>query len=46
MLNRIMKEYGEITATPPAGCTIKLPQEGDMNLWDVTLGKIGARLIH
>ncbi|KAK4495916.1 hypothetical protein PRZ48_013184 [Zasmidium cellare] len=33
---RLMKELGEITASPPEGCTITPPTE-DMFIWDVTM---------
>jgi len=34
---RIMKEYGDITAEPPNGCTIELPNESDIHFWEVTM---------
>ncbi|GAB7363094.1 hypothetical protein MBLNU230_g3386t1 [Neophaeotheca triangularis] len=32
---RIMKEFQDIQSNPPPGCTIKLPNEEDLNVWDV-----------
>ncbi|PPJ52753.1 hypothetical protein CBER1_10876 [Cercospora berteroae] len=32
---RIMKEFQEITSSPPQGCSVSLQQEDDMNVWDV-----------
>lgn len=32
-----MKELGDVTNTPPPGCSIKLANEDDINLWDVTM---------
>lgn len=29
------QEYADIQNNPPPGCTIKLPNEDDMNVWDV-----------
>ncbi|KAL1589148.1 hypothetical protein WHR41_02141 [Cladosporium halotolerans] len=34
---RIMKELGDINSQPPAGCTINLPNESDINNWEVTM---------
>lgn len=34
---RIMKEFQDITSTPPPGCAIKLTKDDDMNLWDVIM---------
>jgi len=34
---RIMKEYSEVQNDPPPGCTIRLPKEDDMLVWDVIM---------
>nr|OQO16166.1 hypothetical protein B0A51_16295 [Rachicladosporium sp. CCFEE 5018] len=34
---RIMKELAECTSTPPPGCTIRLPNEGDYLNWEITM---------
>lgn len=34
---RIMKELGDVQTNPPAGCTIKLAKDEDLNVWDVTM---------
>lgn len=31
------KELNDITISPPIGCKIKLANEDDLNLWDVTM---------
>jgi len=34
---RIMKELSDISSNSPQGCQIKLANEDDLNLWDVTM---------
>jgi len=34
---RVMKELGEITNSPPAGCKIRLPDDNDVLVWEVKM---------
>lgn len=31
------QEFGDITTSPPPGCTVKLAKDDDLNLWDVVM---------
>lgn len=33
----VRQEYGDITSNPPPGTNVKLENEGDLNLWNVTM---------
>ncbi|QIW95122.1 hypothetical protein AMS68_000640 [Peltaster fructicola] len=34
---RLLKELADVNSNPPPGCTIKLPKEEDIFLWEVTM---------
>lgn len=37
------QEFADITRAPPEGCAVKLSNEDDMNLWEVTMdGPLGS----